>query len=151
MPSALSFSNQQYYGNPNNSFWWVMSDLLKFSLELGYSERVKKLETSPFAVWDVLKFCDREGSLDSSIIRSSEIPNNIAGFLGAYKSVELLAFNGAAAKNIYQRHCAETVINTLRNQDPPKLIQLPSTSPAYASMKKQEKRDHWFDAFSNYL
>jgi len=151
MPSVISLRDHQYYGNPNNSFWWIMAQLLGFSEKLPYSERVAELEKSPFAVWDVLSDCERQGSLDSSIVRSSEVPNDIASFLQTYSNVTLLAFNGGAAERIFRRHCSDLVTKEVLQRQVPETILLPSTSPAYASMKKQEKLDCWSKALSAHI
>ena len=150
MPSRVSLSEQQYYGNSNNAFWWIMSELLGFSLELDYLSRVDKLKSSPFSVWDVLSDCERPGSLDANIVKASEVPNDIEGFLKIHSDVSLLAFNGAAAKTIFLRHNVIHV-DSLQRQSPPEMVQLPSTSPAYASMKKDEKLRLWAQAFENHL
>jgi len=151
MPSALSLSGQQYYGNPNNAFWWIMSEMLGFSLDLSYKKRTEQLKQSPFAIWDVLESCERQGSLDSSIVRESETPNNILQFLNNYPDVSLLAFNGGAAKKIYQRHCAASINQVYSEKNDLEFVQLPSTSPAYASMKRDAKLKLWLDAFKKYL
>jgi len=132
MPSQISLSEQQYYGNPNNVFWWIMSEFLGFSLELNYSSRVDGLQKSPFSVWDVLADCERPGSLDSSIVRTSETPNDIASFL-------------------FLRHNKEMMSAQSLQRPPPEIVQLPSTSPAYASMNKREKCRIWTEAFNAHL
>jgi len=151
MPSQISLREQQYYGNRNNAFWWIMSELLGFSVELNYSNRVEKIKQSPFAVWDVLVDCERPGSLDSSIVRASEVPNDIAALLQVYSNVSLLAFNGAAAKTIFMRHSRNLISLESLGRQSPEIIQLPSTSPAYASMNKQEKLRLWSHALDRYI
>jgi len=144
MPSQISLREQQYYGNRQNVFWWIMSELLSISIELSYSDRVRLLAQSNIALWDVLLNCERPGSLDSSIVRSSEQPNDISGFLEQYPSIALIAFNGGAAKTIFKRHCSDC----LKHIDH---IQLPSTSPAYASMRKHQKLAVWRTALQPFL
>lgn len=144
MPSEKSLEAQQYYGHPQNSFWWVMAQTLGFSIELQYSARVKKIENAGIAVWDVLLHCQRKGSLDSNIVRTSEVPNDIVGFLAENSSIEFIGFNGGAAKAIYARH------NTLLGVKYAS-VQLPSTSPAYASITKKQKYQIWQKAMLPYL
>jgi len=144
MPSQKSLEIQQYYGHPQNSFWWVMANTLGFSVDLPYSEKVRKLEQNGVAVWDVLQKCKREGSLDSNIMRNTEVANDIPGFLKEHLSIKFLGFNGGAAKAIYRRHIG--LID--KNHE---IIQLPSTSPAHASITKQQKYKLWQQAMLPYL
>ena len=144
MPSIKSLDVGQYYGHPHNSFWWIMSQIALFPMALDYSERVAKVQEAGICVWDVLSDCQRAGSLDANIVRESEVPNDIVGFLRKHPSISMLGFNGAAAKTIYKRH------NSL-SDDELDLCQLPSTSPAYASMKKEEKLGIWRSALIPHL
>ena len=75
MPGQKSLQEHQYYAHPRNAFWWVMAQILNFSNELNYTQKVSKLESSGIAVWDVLFSCQRSGSLDSNIERASEVVN----------------------------------------------------------------------------
>ena len=145
MPSLRSIDDHQYYAHPQNSFWWIMSQIIKFPLELDYSARITKVQEAGVCIWDVLNTCQRDGSLDSNIVRDSEVPNDIVGFLKKYSSISVIGFNGAAAKAIFKRH------NMLPSYDLLSLSQLPSTSPAYASMKKEQKLDAWRKVIEPYL
>lgn len=139
MPSAISLRNRQYYANPQNRFWWIMSKLCNFSLESDYQARAKAITAQGFAVWDVLYDCERPGSADSKIVRASERPNNFNEFLEEYPSIKLIAFNGAAAKQIFMRHYAQ-IFSQVQNLAS---CQLPSTSPAYAAMRPDQKLERW--------
>jgi len=105
MPGQVSLDQNQYYGNPNNAFWYIMSSLIGFSIELEYADKESVIQASPFALWDVLQECRRPGSLDSSIVRGTEIGNDIQGFLQTKKNISLIAFNGGAAATLFKRHC----------------------------------------------
>lgn len=142
MPSQISLRDKQYYANPNNSFWWIMSEIVGFSLLSSYQQRVDKVAASGFVVWDVLLDCQRVGSLDSNIRQSSEIPNDIATLIEQNPSINLIAFNGGAAKQIFMRHC----VSLLHEHSQIRCVQLPSTSPAYAAMAKPEKLAIWREA-----
>ena len=56
------------------------------------------------ALWDVLGYCEREGSLDSDI--TCEQPNDLAGFLQNHPQIHTICCNGGKAaatfKKIYQ-------------------------------------------------
>ena len=144
MPGQKSLQEHQYYAHPRNAFWWIMSQILNFSNELSYTQKVSKLEDSGIAVWDVLLSCQRSGSLDSNIERSSEVANDIKHFLLVNNSVSLIIFNGGASKAIFKRHHG-LLLGKYQS------IQLPSTSPAHASVSKQNKFEVWRDAISPYL
>lgn len=147
MPSVASLAQQQYYAHPHNAFWWIMAQLLGFADDLSYSERCAHLKQAGVIVWDVLRECERPGSLDSRIVRSSEQANDIESLLVKYPSIEFIGFNGGAAKAIFMRHCAASLGHgrQLNAQ------QLPSTSPAYASISKLNKLQQWRDALAAYL
>jgi len=139
MPSQISLREQQYYANPNNSFWWIASRIWGFSEPLSYVDRVTKITQSGVAVWDVLADCVRPGSLDSAIVKSSEVANNLMQFLQQHPSIKLIAFNGRAANQIFNRHCSEVSSNFLMLR----FVLLPSSSPAHAIMTKEQKLFVW--------
>lgn len=71
MPGQKSLDENQYYAHPRNSFWPIILKLFKLKGELTYTQREQLLLDNRIAVWDVLKSCYREGSLDSDIDNSS--------------------------------------------------------------------------------
>ena len=73
------------------------------------------------AVWDVLAAGEREGSLDSAIVRASMVVNDFSAFFERHRQVRLICFNGNTAGRAEPAWAAagyETLV-------------LPSTSPAY--------------------
>jgi len=141
MPSQISLAEQRYYANPANAFWWLMAQLIGFPLDLTYTQRSQCLTNAGYAIWDVLQDCEREGSLDSNIVRASEQPNDIEALLSDNPSVKKIGFNGRAAQTIFKRH------NKLASRTLPlRQCLLPSTSPAHASMTKQQKLQAWCTA-----
>ena len=139
MPGQRSLIETQYYAHRRNSFWWIMSHLVGFSENLNYQQRCKRLIAANYALWDVLYDCQRQGSLDSNILRSSEQVNNFEMFLSDAPSIKLIAFNGLAAKKIFMRYWSKLFENNSQLQ----WCQLPSTSPAHASLKREEKLELW--------
>lgn len=144
MPSVKSLAVGQYYANPQNSFWWVMGELYQFADSLAYHEKTNELTMQGIAVWDVLRECQRRGSADSNIVRSSEQLNDFETLFATNPSLQLIAFNGGAAEAIFMRHGAAL----LKQFGHLKAVRLPSTSPAYASMPKQKKLAAWRTALS---
>jgi hypoxanthine-DNA glycosylase len=123
MPSVLSLAAQQYYGNPRNAFWRITGELFGFSADAPYAERVAGLRVRGIAVWDVLRFCRRVGSLDSAVERDSMVANDFAVLFAAHPGIERIFFNGAAAEANYRR--------LVRVEAPVVYRRLPSTSPAH--------------------
>jgi TDG/mug DNA glycosylase family protein len=142
MPSQISLDCRQYYANPNNAFWWIMTQIIASDNCLDYDRKTKLICDSGFAVWDVLASCQRKGSLDSNIQRSSETANDLLSLIQDNPSLRLIAFNGAAAKQIFMRYCS----GILSQYPELRWRQLPSTSPAHAAMQKSEKLVIWRDA-----
>ena len=139
MPSQRSISESAYYAHPRNAFWWIMSQMLDFPEQLGYKEKCEQLKQSKYALWDVLYDCQREGSLDKNIKRDTESANDFSTFFRRHSTIKYIAFNGTSARTIFMRHCKDV----LRAKYYITSIQLPSTSPAHASMDRYEKLTHW--------
>ena len=102
-PSIASLSQNQYYGHPLNAFWYIAGDALGFrrcsatspstgkpyvyfhdylrhtSEEiLEYPQQLERLVAKGFALWDIVRECEREGSLDEKI--EEEVANPIREF-----------------------------------------------------------------------
>ncbi|AMO62782.1 T/U mismatch-specific DNA glycosylase [Mycolicibacterium phlei] len=134
MPSVLSLTHQQYYGNPRNAFWPVMGALFDFSASDPYEERCAALIARGIAVWDVLASCRREGSLDSAVEPNSMVPNDFAAFFATHRGITRVLFNGAAAEKNFRRLVGEVSGLEYRR--------LPSTSPAQ-TMRFADKLAAW--------
>ena len=81
MPGTMSLRERQYYAHPRNQFWSIVGQLLGFDPTSPYAVRVGLVRSADLAIWDVVKSCTREGSMDSAIDASSVVPNDFAGFL----------------------------------------------------------------------
>lgn len=139
MPGQRSLDEQQYYAHPRNAFWPIMAELYQFELTTSYAERKQQLVKNHTAVWDVLHNCERPGSLDQNIVKESEQANDFATFFLRHPSIEIVGFNGQAARKIFNRHC-----KSLYNKHPKiRWVDLPSTSPAHASLSWLEKCKAW--------
>ena len=73
----------------------------------------------------------------ASIRRS---PNDFLAFFSRCRHIRALFFNGRKAETAFQRHVLPVVSEML---DETALITLPSTSPAYASLSRNEKLMRW--------
>jgi len=140
MPSDTSLKQNQYYAYSRNAFWYIMGDLFNFSIEATYAEKKALLIKNRVALWDVLQECERDGSLDSSIIGSSIKTNDFSHLLLSYPSIQLIVFNGATAEKEYKKRVFPDLKERLQMI---KMIRLPSTSPAMAALSKEQKRLEW--------
>lgn len=141
VPSRRSLELRQSYAHPHNLFWPFMGLLYDAGLELAYAERIARLHAAGVGIWDVLKDCERPGSLDSSIRVGSEVPNDIAGLLEAHPSIRAIALNGAKAQQVFRRRIAPSI--GAERQARLEVLALPSTSPANASIPRAAKFDAW--------
>jgi TDG/mug DNA glycosylase family protein len=92
MPSVASLRKGQYYGHPQNAFWRLMPALLGEPFTEDYAQRTAMLLRHGVALWDVLKSCEREGSLDSNIKRPEV--NDFAAFFDAHPRISRVYLNG---------------------------------------------------------
>lgn len=139
MPGIASLQQQQYYAHPRNAFWPIMQQIFNWP-DLDYSQRCEALVNEKIALWDVLRSCRRQGSLDSNIDNNSLALNDFATFFRLHPDIRTLLFNGGKAAQLFSRHV----------QAPEDLSQLrlPSTSPAHAAMSFQEKLAMWHAAIT---
>jgi hypoxanthine-DNA glycosylase len=143
MPGKESLKQNQYYAHPQNAFWKIMGDLVGAHPALPYPQRLHALSTAHIALWDVLHSCEREGSLDSDIVQ--EEANDFAAFFAQHPNITHVYFNGAKAEQSFKRF-------VLGKQGLPllKFARLPSTSPAHAGMRYEEKLKVWKKAICSH-
>lgn len=139
MPGKISLREQQYYAHPQNAFWKITAEILGFDAASSYPQRVASLKTHGVAVWDVLKSCTREGSLDSDIDPSSIVPNDFQSFFGRHPHIRRVCFNGAKAAALYTRYVQPLLPDTVAVEH----LRLPSTSPANARIPRAAKLQAW--------
>lgn len=140
MPGEESLRLGQYYANPRNAFWRIMTVLSGHEIDLPYEQRLKMLNDHGIALWDVLQSCERSGSLDSAIQASSVLANDFQAFFAKAPNIRRIFFNGAFAEVCYRKHVlsylplSQASIATQR---------LPSTSPANAGLRYEDKLRAW--------
>jgi hypoxanthine-DNA glycosylase len=133
MPGIKSLEKNQYYAHPRNAFWQIMFRLFNTEFSNNYEDRKNLILKNKLALWDTLKLCFREGSLDTNI--KNEEANEIHQLLEKYPKIHSIIFNGKAAEKFYRRY--------FQNKNPIKYYQLPSTSPANATKSFNEKFAEW--------
>ena len=102
LPGDESLRKQEYYGNPNNMFWDVMSGILEEKVPIFYQEKVGYLKRHGITLWDVLHAAEREGSLDTNI-RNEEF-NDIARLVSENPTIEVIVTNGGKAEKAFKKY-----------------------------------------------
>ena len=139
MPGKASLQAQQYYAHPQNAFWRIISEIFGIKAKNTYEARTSSIVAARIALWDVLKSCSRESSLDSDIDNDTIMLNDFASFFNNHSHIHKVCFNGAKAESLYMRH----IRPFLQNSSNLKYIRLPSTSPANAATSFNEKLMAW--------
>jgi hypoxanthine-DNA glycosylase len=133
MPGTKSLELNQYYGHSQNNFWKFMFTIFNENPSADYETKKALLLKNKIALWDVLQYCDRIGSLDSAI--KNEIANDFETFLKEHPKIKTILFNGQKAAAFFKKY--------VHLQKSYTLITLPSTSPANAGKSFQSKLEEW--------
>lgn len=140
MPGVKSLQAQEYYAHPQNSFWKIIQSIYDEPACVTYQDKLSVLNKHKLAVWDVLQCCERKGSLDSNIKPQNAVANNLIEFLTEHEFINKIYFNGQTAHNFFSKKIYKNKQSFFSNYS---LTVLPSTSPAHASMKYEEKLGLW--------
>jgi hypoxanthine-DNA glycosylase len=143
-----SLQEVQYYAHPRNGFWPIMAQLLEFDPALPYPQRLERLLQAGIALWDVVHRCHRPGSLDQNIAGSSVEANDFASFFRLHPQVSAIFFNGGTAEALFRRHVIKGGIPLPAGL---KLQRLPSTSPANAGTRLEQKLELTVSSWSSGL
>lgn len=134
LPGDASIRQGEYYAHRGNAFWHLLGGVLDEDLRaLPYAMRLKRLRARGVGLWDVMESADRAGSLDSRI-RDAQL-RDLSAFVARLPELRTVAFNGRTAA-LHGRA-------QLAGRDDLMLIDLPSSSGAYASMTRDRKAQAW--------
>lgn len=134
LPGDASIKQGEYYAHRGNAFWTLMGDVLGEDLRgTPYALRLKRLRARGVGLWDVMESADRQGSLDSAI-RGADL-RDLAAFVARLPALEAVAFNGKTAALHGRRQIGVRPDLTL--------IDLPSSSGAYAMLSREKKAEAW--------
>lgn len=138
LPGDESIRQQRYYAHPQNQFWRILCAVFDEPWSECDENRHAILHRNGIAVWDVLKSAERLGSLDTAI--KSPRPNALVAFLRAQPKVAAIGFNGQKAAALFKTHIQPSL-----NESAAEIatVILPSTSPAAASLKLEDKTIRW--------
>jgi G:T/U-mismatch repair DNA glycosylase len=131
-----------------------------------YSQQIETLASRGFALWDVVRSCQRQGSLDADI--RLEAPNDIRALCEQHPSIRRVIFaNGGTGSSMFNKHFKEwwksgqlrpgedefsqrafrNIHSRLAKNDETAAsitcISAISVSPAAAKYSYKEKRDFW--------
>jgi hypoxanthine-DNA glycosylase len=136
LPGEESLRQGRYYAHPTNAFWWLIGEVTGEPLpSLPYEARLERLKAHRIGLWDVIATARRQGSLDQAI-REAEL-RDLAGFVDGLPDLRAVAFNGATSA----RHGRRQLAGVARLA----LLELPSSSAAYAGMAREAKREKWLE------
>lgn len=124
-----------YYSNGRNQFWPLLQSV--YGIELNNKQAQQELFTNlSLAITDIIYQCERRdgNSLDMNLINFVYNTEAIEKLLKEHK-IEKIFFSSRFVEKEFNKHFKELI-----NQYPLiELITLPSPSPRYAAMSKQEK------------
>lgn len=140
MPGVKSLEMSQYYAHPQNRFWKVLGYICNEPNlpEYDYDLKLKTLLKNNIALWDTIKSCNREGSLDSDI--QNETPNDIRKLLKKYPNIKTICLNGNKSYSAFKEYFPDL----LKEYNCHKL---PSTSPANARFNLDKLIKEWNKVF----
>lgn len=155
MPGEASLQAGQYYAHSRNLFWPIVAEVMGFSADLRaelherkpsskmpealYAKCCDALLVRGCALWDVLATCERTGSLDADIRNGKA--NDFPAFFAQYPRITRVFFNGATAESEFR--CKVMPKLELNEGRPLTLCRLPSTSPANATLSRDQKTALW--------
>lgn len=144
MPGIASLDAQQYYAHPRNCFWWILQEITGVDCNETYEKRMQGVLDAGIALWDVIAECERSGSLDSAINLNTLRVNDFKTFFKTHSNIKSVFLNGGKAYDLFHRHIVrQGVLPADINA-----VKLPSTSPAFAAMTKQQKKLGWLKQFA---
>lgn len=137
MPGIASLEKQEYYAHQRNHFWKIMFTLLdSFPATEEFELKIQVLQESNIGLWDVLKSCDRNGSLDIHI-KNHEI-NDFETLFTQFPSIKTIVFNGKESHKYFLKKFGQIKGITY--------YVMPSTSPAN-TMSFDNKLKIWSTCF----
>ena len=133
LPGEASLAAGRYYAHPQNQFWRLIGGAIGRELQaLDYEARLEALREAKVGLWDTVASALRTGSLDAALREVESAA--LADLIATLPELRAVGFNGATSAQLGRRALGETALA---------LIDLPSSSPAYAAMPFAEKAQIW--------
>lgn len=123
-----------FYANKRNQFWSIVEDVYGVGLET--TDKKKKLFTKlKIAISDVIASCERtKGNHSDNNLKIVSLNNSVGNILKNNK-IEKIFFSSRFAEGLYRKYFK----NLISEFPKVELITLPSPSPRYAKITRQEK------------
>jgi TDG/mug DNA glycosylase family protein len=140
LPGEASLAAARYYAHPQNQFWRLVEAVIgrEGFAALDYDARIAVLREVGIGLWDTIASALRPGSLDAAIREAEHAP--LADLVATLPALRAVAFNGGTSAKIGRRSLAGAF-----GERDVRLIDLPSSSPAYAAMPFPAKRTRWLE------
>jgi hypoxanthine-DNA glycosylase len=134
LPGEASLAAGRYYAHPQNRFWHLAGAVIgrEDLPALDYEARLDALCAAGIGLWDTIASAERGGSLDAAIRLAEAAP--LGELVGTLPQLRAVGFNGGKAARV-----GRVALAGAR----PALVDLPSSSPAYAAMPFAQKRNRW--------
>jgi hypoxanthine-DNA glycosylase len=134
-PGVASLEVAQYYAHPRNQFWDLLGEVIEMPLrQMTYAERLSAVVQQGVGLWDVVAEAQRDGSLDSAI--RNHLGNDLRALLANMPRLRTIGFNGGTAAKIGEKSLGDLAPRY-------RIVRLPSSSPAYAAMRYDDKLAVW--------
>lgn len=140
LPGEASLREQRYYAHPQNQFWRLTGAVIgrEDLPSLEYETRRNTLRVAGIGLWDTIASAVRQGSLDAAIREPEHAP--LADLIATLPALRAVAFNGGTSARIGRKLLADASV-----ERGVRLVDLPSSSPAYAAMPFAAKRERWLE------
>jgi len=133
LPGEASLAAGRYYAHAQNQFWRLTGGVIGVDLPaLDYEQRVAALLAAGIGLWDTVASAAREGSLDAALRDVEQAA--LGELVGRLPTLRAIGFNGATSARLGRRAVGGASQT---------LIDLPSSSPAYAAMPFAAKAEIW--------
>lgn len=113
-----------------------MSAIYELDLDAKYRRKAEVLKDNGIALWDVVEFCERVGSLDKNI--QNPISNDFRSFLIQNRKITKILLNGRKAEKLFR-----TLVCSVEELRELQLTYVPSTSPANTRTNFESKLQIW--------
>jgi hypoxanthine-DNA glycosylase len=137
LPGEVSLQRRQYYAHPQNQFWRLLGTVVGQDLvPLDYDAKLSAILDHGIGLWDTVAAGTRaRGSLDADIVLQTA--SDLSALVTLLPQLRAIAFNGKKSAQIgrMQLHDAQGLA----------LLDLPSSSPAHATMTFAAKLEAWSD------
>ena len=128
-PSIKSFEEGFYYAHPRNQFWSILTAIYNEPVQTK-EDKIALCKKHNIALFDSAASLKRDAKNSSDTNLKNIEVNDFEKLLAQYPNIKTILFTGKKAQQIFNKKYKHLQI---------KKILLPSTSPAYASMKFEEK------------